>query len=325
MPGRFLRFALGFAAAILFAGGAAEGFLRWAPPVDLHLFLGDASPLQGHLAPGGDFGVRYQSLDDLVADNPETLGPDAVLWRACDSKTKTVQLFLGSSFGFNLCGRQRVRWTDIESLHLDRREMLHVRMAQVEALARAGVRVDRAFLVTIPLDLATYGEFGLEAHTVVGEGGAGMTPRRPPGVFGPLIDCRLGMAAWVRNGRHLRHPSFRRSQLGKVVPDHLKSDLERMFAGLERIEREHAFPVTVVLVPQRPAVLQGAGFAADDAIAEAARKTGVDVVDPRAEFLAHPRRADLYIVDGHLSAAGDDLVLDAIEQHITQLAERGRR
>lgn len=310
MPRKVLRFALGFLAAILLAGAAAEGFLRWAPPDDLHAYLGDVSPLRGHLSRGGDFAVHYKTIDDLVADNPLTLGPDSAVWR---TSGKTKQLFIGSSFGFNLCGRQRVRRTDIESLHLDRRELPNVRMAQVEALARAGARVDRTFLVLVPVDLSSLGEFGLDAHTTAGDGGVGLTPRRPPGVFGSLLDTRLGMAAWVRSGRHLQYQSFRRSQFGKVVPDNVKSDLERMFAGLARVERETAFPITLVLVPQRPALAAGT-FAIDDAIVAAAKKTGVDVVDPRAEFLAYPNRAELYIADGHLSAAGDDLVLETIEK-----------
>src|SRR5262245_43105532 len=98
-----IRFALGFAAAILSAGGAAEGFLRWAPPEDLHPFLGDASPLRGHLTPGGDFAVCYRSVDDLAADNPLMMGPDAPIWQ---TSGKSKELFIGSSFGFNLCGRQ---------------------------------------------------------------------------------------------------------------------------------------------------------------------------------------------------------------------------
>ena len=40
-----------------------------------------------------------------------------------------------------------------------------------------------------------------------------------------------------------------------------------------------------------------------------------DIVDLWPEFLAHPRKHDLYIADGHYSELGDDLVLAALERH----------
>ncbi len=317
MPGRLttarVRFALGFLAALSFAGVAAEVFLRCSPPEDLFPYLGDASPLTGHLVPGDDFGVRFASLADLIADNPRTLGLDSPLL-AGNASTKS-RLFIGNSFGFNLCGRLLATRTDITGLVLDRREKLHVRMAQMAVLAEAGVRIERAYLVITPVDFKFLGEHGLARHTANAGGAAVFTPRLPSAPFADVVDnSRLALTAWVRTGWHQGDSQFRTRHLSRRVVPHLKADIDRLFANLARITRNHDFPITVVLVPMKTEVVPGADFAIEDVLVEAARQRGLDLVDPRPEFLSHPRKNDLYIADGHLTAEGDDIVLAALER-----------
>src|SRR5262245_56727342 len=76
-----LRFALGIALALSMAALLAESYLQFFPPVDLHRFLGDASPLTGQLSPDADFGVGFADLNALAADNPVYLGRNAPLRR----------------------------------------------------------------------------------------------------------------------------------------------------------------------------------------------------------------------------------------------------
>jgi hypothetical protein len=290
-----MRFALGALAALTLAGASAEVFLRLSPPEDLFPYLGDRSPLTGQLVPGDDFGVRFATLADLIADNPQTLGAHSPLLQG-SALAKPIRLFLGSSFGFNLGHRLHATRADIGAVVLDRREPLHVRMAQLAALADANMPVDRAYLVLTPIDFKSLGEHG-----------------QP---FAAFVDnSRLAFTAWARMGWHLESPQFRMRHLTRNVSPQLKSDIDHMFASLARIAREREFPITVVPLPMRPEVVAGRPLAIDDAVIEAARLCGLDIVDLWPEFLAHPRKHDLYIADGHYSELGDDLVLAALERH----------
>ena len=199
---------------------------------------------------------------------------------------------------------------------LDRRERLHVRMAQLAALADAHVSVDRAYLVLTPIDFKYLGEHGLARHTANAAGAAVFIPRLPPQPFTAFVDnSRLAFTAWARMGLHLESPQFRMRHLSRHVFPQLKSDIDHMFASLDRVLREREFPITVVPLPMRPEVLAGRRFAIDDAVFEAVHLCGLDIVDLWPEFLGSSAKPDLYIADGHYSELGDDLVLAALERH----------
>jgi hypothetical protein len=308
LGGSLLAFVL-----LMFLG---EVFLRAFPPPDLHPFLGEQSPLAGNLVPDRDFGVGFASWEMLQKDNPGALGAGSLLSPVA-AKPSKVWLVLGSSFGFELATRMRRVFPNEKILTLDRREKINVRMAQVKTLLEGGSRPDHIFLVLIRPDFTHLGEFHLEHQTANSQGGYVMQPRLPSGWLGDLTaQSRLVFTAWSRIGLHKDEPSFRHRQLSNQVPDSLRHDLDRMFAGLGQASQRHGVPITVIPIPEKRIVLRKEGFALEDTLVVLAGSHRVDCFDPRSFFLGHPRPEELYVPDGHLSEQGNQVVLRGLKKHL---------
>src|SRR5262245_50755754 len=107
-PKRWRRRLLGGAAAVILLLTLGEAYLRIFPPDYMQPFLGEASPLTGHLVPDPDFGVGFPSYEELAKDNPGTLGPGTLLPpEQSPTTTSKVWLVLGNSFGYELAARMR--------------------------------------------------------------------------------------------------------------------------------------------------------------------------------------------------------------------------
>ena len=312
-----MRFWAGFAIVLLSCVCSVELFLRRFPPEDLQLYLRDHSPKRGGLVPDETFGVRFESMAGLIADNPTAFGPGSIAFADLHPNPgKPVWLVIGSSFGFNVARRLNETETDHFTLVPERREMLHVRMALAKAVFEFDMRVDRVVLVLTPGDFRFLGENRLARHTANAQGGAVFDPRLPPEPLASLASrSRLAFSLWAGTGRQVDFPRFRVRHLSHLVPPGMREDLDHMFAGLKQVERRRRRQITLVPIPMRDQTLKRDGFAIEDALVELAKKHELEIVDPRPAFTTHPRPADLYIADGHLSREGDDLVLRELREY----------
>ncbi len=313
---RWRRALLGALVPLVLLLSLGEAYLRFFPPDYLYPFLGEQSPLAGHLSPDADFGVSFASWGDLVKDNPVSLGPDSLLLPDRQpTPAAKIALVLGNSFGYHLAWKMRELHPERVTLTLERREKLTVRMAQIKALLEHGVRPDQIFLVVIPSDFGSLGEHELCHHTAGPLGGYVFVPNLPPGPAGQLLrQSRLAFSGWVRLGLHRDHPLFSLRQLYTAVPANLQNDQRHLFAALARLERDHRVPITVVMVPGRREMIRPVGFALEDTVVRIMREQGVRYLDPRPAFLAHANREELYVPDGHLSDLGNRLLVEQIDR-----------
>lgn len=292
----------------------AEVFLRHHPPKSLHQFLGDDSPISGNLAADPDFAVGFESWASLCDDNPNALSPSGWLHPHSDS-ARDLWLFLGSSFAYELTGEMRRSFPERRVMNLDRREPINIRMAQVKRLLDSGCRPGHVFLVTVPVDLLHLAEYGLENHRANRRGGLVLEPAIPPAI----AQSRLGLTAWCRFNLHKRDRSFRVLHLHRRVPERLDGELARLFAGLGKVRREHDVPITVVQIPAKKAVERNLGFAIEERLLHHCTAHEVSYLDLRRQFLSHPNPAELYVPDGHLSPAGNQMVA----REVVEYAARG--
>lgn len=321
-----LRFCLGVVLASALLLGVGETYLRLFPPEYLHPYLGNESPLAGPLVADVDFGVGFASWEDLQKDNPITLGPRSPLQphspltthhspRA--SETSRVWLVLGSSFGYELAHRMRREVTEWHTLNLDRRERLTVRMAQIKTLLESGCRPAHIFLVVIPPDFTYLCEHKLEHHRANVKGGLVFEPRLPAGPWSALVtQSRLAFSGWARLGLQRDQPFFKTGQLGQRISDDLRDDLKHLFAALGRTQRQHAVPLTVIMIPARRELLLDKHFALEEALVSILRSEGIHYLDPRPAFLAQARPVELYVPDGHLSELGNMIVLGELLKEV---------
>ena len=65
-------------------------------------------------------------------------------------------------------------------------------------------------------------------------------------------------------------------------------------------------------------MVQKQGFAVEDTPARILKTEGLDYLDPRPAFLAESSQQELYVPDGHLSEAGNMLVVRELRKHLAR-------
>jgi hypothetical protein len=314
---RRLAFAGGLlsAAAVVFAAG--ELYLRAAPPGDLAQYLHQGERA-GPFRPDARFGVQYCSLDALAADNPPgRLDQYRVLFDNPDAPPTWA--FFGSSFAQApgmLADTTRELVPQRVTFNLGKNEPLAVRLAQAAFLLESGLKLQRIFLVIIPLDVHLFAQHALDQYRATPSGALAYAPRLPPVGGGLVRHSRLGLKGWTRTTLHQNRPFFPASALYTRVDPAVRADVQVVFGHLAEVTARHRVPVTVVLLPSYEQVLRGAEFAVQDALAEDSRAVGFDVCDVREQFLAWPDKPGLFIPDKHFSATGNRLLLAAIIEHL---------
>jgi hypothetical protein len=312
------RFALGCALAVALLAALAEGFLELFPPRDLHPYLGDASPLTGIYQADDDFGVSYRSWEALRDDNAERLRDELPFESHDDGRP--LWAFFGNSFVHApgmLADTARATLPDRRVFNLGRNEPLALRLAQIKLLLENGLRPERIFVELMPVDVAGIGAQPLATTRVTARGALTyVLPHYAPPLEWLAHNTRLGLTACVRTGWQRGNPNFRTSTLYDGLGDPLLSDLRFLFANLARVAREHHVPVTVLLIPAYHQVRHGASFGFQDTLGPVFRRSGLDVFDPRAAFLAEPDPDGLFIPDRHFSDRGNRVLLTELLQHL---------
>jgi hypothetical protein len=306
----------GFAAVVLLAG-FGEAYLRLFPPRDSHVYLGEASPLQGPFASDAEFGVSYRSWQSFCDDNPRVrtdLSHDA------PADPRPVWAFFGNSFvqapGM-LADTARAGVPERRVFNLGRNEHLCVRFAQLRLLLEKGLKPERVFVALMPLDVSVLGKDPLASLHVTARGALTFQPRLPDGPLHPLVArSALARTAWFRTGRHHAHPDFRAMQLNRGINDELRADLDHLFGCLVRAAADYHVPITVLLIPNHEQITRGAPFGFQDELTPILRQHGIDVCDPRDAFLTYADKPGLFIPDKHFSDEGNRILLSELLRHL---------
>lgn len=311
-------FALGSALGATLLGALAEAYLRWFPPRDLHQYLGEESPLTGPFGPDAELSLNYSSWQSFREDNVIGL----LKFGDFQADRKPIWAFFGNSFVQGpgmLADTARSARPDRRIFNLGRNEWLPVRLAQIKTLLENGFSPERLFFVLMPVDLIVLGEQPLRSVRVTGRGAITYEPRMPDGIARPLVEhSRLGLTAWVRAGRHIGNPQFNRRAMYDRIDETLLGDLKQLFDGLSRVAAGHRVPVTVILIPACHQVLNNASYGFQDTMTPLLTQCGLDVLDPRQAFHAHPQPANLYMPDKHLNDEGNRLLFAELDAQIRE-------
>lgn len=314
-PGAVRARAAGFALAALAVFALGELYLRVAPPGDIAPYLADHDR-PGPFRADPEFGVQYASLDALAADNAERFAPYRPLFH---NPSARVWAYFGTSFAHApgmLADHTRGYVPQRVTFNLGRNEPYPVRLAQIALLLDSGLKPERVFLVTIPLDGLAFVQHGLDQYRATPSGALAYAPRLPA-VGGALVrNSRLALKGWTRTRLHLNRPFYHASALNTRPDPAARADLRAVFGHLAARCARHGVPVTVVLLPSYEQVLRGAGTAPQEMFAAEARAVGFDVCDATAAFRAWPDRAALFIPDKHFSDTGNRLVLAELIAHL---------
>jgi len=316
-------FALGLLCPFAVLGGLAEAFLRYAPPDDLNMYLGESSQLEGDFVENPVWAVTYRSWEDFQADYEPQLAPHLPL--SGHANSRPVWAFFGNSFiqAPGMLGDTVSREVpERRAFYLKRNELLPVRLAQIEMLLEAGLRPERIFVELMPIDTRTLLTHPLDSYSVTSAGALTYQPRIPGGLGRWSVEhSRLALAAWVRFFQDDRTNHYL-----DAVGDSLRNDLDRMFGHLARTTSDRGIPVTIILIPVYEQTVETAGFAYNDSVIEILIAHGFDILDPRSAFTSHPNPRQLYVPDQHLSDAGNALLLHELLDHLSfdapQLADR---
>lgn len=317
-----LAFALGGLVAVGLLCGLAELFLRWFAPRDLLPFLGEASPVLGIYRPDPDFGVGYQSWSALYRDNAPRMGP--LPFRRQDDG-RPLWAFFGNSFvqapGM-LADHARAHVPDRRVFNLGRNEYLNLRMAQIQLLLENGLKPQRIFFNLMPTDVLILGEQPLATWDVTSRGALTYRPVLPAGWAGWAVGhCQLVQTAWFRAGWQKGNRHFDKNRVCERIDEPLRGDLERLFASLGRVTREHGVPVTILLTPSYHQISGEAGQGFQETLIPICRLQGFDVFFPLDEFRRQPDRAGLFLPDKHFAPRGNRILLDLLLAHVRPLEE----
>jgi hypothetical protein len=321
-----LAFAAGLAATLAALLALGEVFLHQAPPRDFEAYLGDGSGLSGPFRPGGRFGVQYASWQAFHDDYAERL--PAYLPLSGHADGRPVWAMFGNSFvqapGM-LADTARAAVPARRVFNLARNEVLPIRLAQIELLLSQGLRPERIFLVLLPIDALAFTQHSLDQLHVSAGGAITHRPRLPRGAAGrALAATRVGLLGWVRAGRHKALPGFRSAAILDGLPPSVEPDFRAMFGGLAELAGAHRVPVSVVIVPSYEQITRGVSQGCLDDLARLAREAGLGACDVREPFLRDGDKATLFIPDKHFSARGNQLLLQAILDHLARQGAGGR-
>lgn len=315
LPRRVAARAAGFAVAALAVFALGELYLRVAPPSDLAQYLPDGDRA-GPFRDDPEFGVQYRSLDALAADNPGRFDPFRPLLRDPNAR---VWAFFGTSFAQApgmLADTTRAHVPQRTTFNLGKNEAFPVRLAQAALLLDSGLKPERIFLVTIPLDALAFVQHGLDQHRATPNGGLVYAPR-VPAVGGALVrNSRLALKGWTRTTLHQNRPFYQPREVNTHIDPVARADVRTVYGHFAKRCARHGVPVTVVLLPNYEQLTRGAGCAAQEMFAEEARAVGFDVCDVTAAFRAWPNTPDLFIPDKHFSDTGNRLLLAELIAHL---------
>ncbi|MBM3978856.1 MAG: hypothetical protein FJ304_00960 [Planctomycetes bacterium] len=315
LPRRAPARAAGFALAALAVFALGELYLRVAPPGDIAPYLADHDR-PGPFRADPEFGVQYTSLEALAADNAERFEPYRPLF---NNPGPRVWAYFGTSFAHApgmLADHTRGYVPQRVTFNLGRNEPYPVRLAQIALLLDGGLKPERVFLVTIPMDSLAFVQHGLDQYRATPSGALAYAPRMPA-VGGALVrNSRLALKGWTRTRLHLNRPFYHSTAINTRTDPASRADLRTVFGHLAARCARHGVPVTVVLLPSHEQVLRGAGTAAQETFAEEARAVGFDVCDVTPAFRKWPDRAALFMPDKHFSDTGNRLLLAEMIAHL---------
>lgn len=315
---RSAQFGLGLLLGLAAPVAIGEAYLRVQPPSDIHLYLGEQSPLRGPFRPDPVLGAAYASYDtfhESYAKRLDELGPL--------QSTQPTWLFFGSSFvqAPGMLGDTMRALRPAERIfYLQRNEPPHVRIAQLRLLLEQGLRPRRVFFVLLPLDISVYGTTPLSMINATSKGAAIERVRLPEAPLRAVVErSRLALAAWVRSGRHRANPSFRPTHVRSGLSAQHAGDWRRLLDEIGNLSRRFETPVTLVLVPDRDQVFEGRAQEPQQTMAQIGRLAGLDVLDVKEPFLSATDKRSLYLPDWHYTPRGNAILAAAIIEHIQKL------
>jgi hypothetical protein len=318
-----MRFAVGFSAGLLLPLLFGEAYLRIDPPTNIHAYLGDQSPLSGFYVPDPVLGARYRALTDYRP----FLGPNFSELASLNAPEPTW-LFFGNSFAAALAQAAEKQRPSFRMYYLqERKDRLHLRIAQARLLLESGMRPQQMFFTLIPLEVREYARIPLQSVYVNLNGAISYRFRLPPRPWDKLIaNSRLALLAWVSSGLHYSDLSLRHSQVSEFVPAPVIEDFRRMFGEIGKLSREYDVPASIVVFPHRNQILRdGSKFVMQRVLTQLGEEAGLRVFDPSPNFRAHRDRRALFHPDWHHTPTGNELLVKAILAEVEKAPVRSSR
>jgi hypothetical protein len=311
----WLRFTVAAVAAVFCVLALGEGFARFAPPQVVRDYFRYGEAADGIFRPDPELGADYRSFDVLqraFADAFDAIGP-------LQDPTPTWLMF-GNSFvqapGM-LADTARAAMPDKRIVNLPRNVDLPLRVAQARLLLDAGLRPQRLIFVLLPLDMTHIGSRPLAYIDVTPNGAITTRARWPEGPLGVVTNAsRLAAIAWIRSGRSVGDPAFRREDVSNAPSPRVRQDLATILGVLARSARQHDVPVTVVAIPNREQIFgqHGRGFQAE--LGAICADLGLDFFDAGPVFVADADKKTLFLPDWHFSERGNRLLLGGLLDHL---------
>ena len=315
MPERWLRYALGFAAALIMVLALGEAYARLYTPNDVRAKLGDVPSGGGIYKPDPVLGADYRSYEDFRAENAGRLKQLGAL----DSPTPTW-LFLGNSFvqaeGM-LADTARKALPDTRIFNLGRNVDLPLRVAQTRLLLEAGLRPRRIFFVLLTNDVAFVGSRPLSFIAVSPEGAITTRVRWPEPPWDALPNrSRLATIAWMRSRRSAGDPSFRGRNVADTPSPRIQQDLHSILSVLADVARHHDVPVTVVAIPNRQQVFGRTGTGFQQTLKDICHSLKLDLYDTFQPLADDQDKRTLFLPDWHFSPRGNEILLRGLMEHL---------
>ena len=314
-----VRFLLGAFAAILAFLLAGELFLRLAPPDDLRPYLGAASGLEGPYVADPVLGADYRSYDAFAATYAERLQQ-----LHADNRGRPVWAMFGNSFvqAVGMLGdTAQDALPQRQIFHLKRNEPIYLRIAQFRLLLANGIRPERVFFVHLPIDILGIALDPVASVEVTPGGAIGRKVRKPDFLAPFLDNSRLALAAWTRSGRHRLLPDYKGERVLHQPPELVTKELDGLYGEVAKVARQHHVPVTIVYLPDKAQLFGDTRTSPQDAYRAVATRFGLDFLDSSPAFAVESNKSELLISDGHLSARGNRILLEAILAHLGRQAQ----
>lgn len=308
--------AAGIVVGLLITLTAGEFFARMRPPLNIHEYLGDKSPLRGNFVSDPKHVVRYNadsifSLYDLTALSSIPKVASQPTW-----------IYYGVSFGWGI-------WDASKRLGLPRRllyfhtvnDRLHMRIAYARKTLEYGIKVDRMIFVLIPLEIARYTETPLASIYVNKNGAVTYRVREAiPPLNWIVNNSQLALLGYIRSRLFVWLPFFRLNSITENFPPIVENDFRFMFGQMSELQKEFGVKITVAVLPDRRQVLNdNSNYAMQNAFRKLGQETGIDIYDPVEVLRAQPDRRALFVPDWHYTDEGYQLVARNLAEHLLRL------
>jgi hypothetical protein len=305
-----MRFAVGLVAGLVLPLLFGETYLRIDPPESIHAYLGDQSPLKGIYVPDTVLGAGYRVLADYRPLHDPKFAEMASL-----NSPEPTWLFFGNSFAYGLSLAAKELRPSYRMYYLqERKDRLHLRVAQARLLLESGLRPQHMFFTVIPLEVRAYARTPLSS-VYVNRNGAINYRYRLPGwpLDGMITQSRLGLVAWVSSGLHHSDLLLRHSQVSEFLPQPVVDDFRRMFEVIADLSRKYDVPATVVVFPHRNQILRNdSKFVMQKTLIRLGEEIGIRVFDPGSTFRAQSDRRALFLPDWHHTPRGNNLLMSSL-------------